>query len=131
MTASRFSLAALSATLLAMPALAQDVPAEAPSGTAIIMQQLLMFVPIILIFYFLLIRPQQKRAKAHREMVAAVARGDTVVTSGGLIGKVTKVADGELTVELADNVRVQIVRSMVVDVRGKGQPVAANDTKPD
>lgn len=131
MTASRFSLAALSATLLAMPALAQDVPAEGPSGTAIIMQQLLMFVPIILIFYFLLIRPQQKRAKAHREMVAAVARGDTVVTSGGLIGKVTKVADGELTVELADNVRVQIVRSMVVDVRGKGQPVAANDTKPD
>ena len=131
MNAIRLSLAGLTSLALAAPALAQDAGGEAPSGTAIIMQQLLMFLPIILIFYFLLIRPQQKRAKAHREMVAGVARNDTVVTSGGLIGKVTKVADDELTIELADNVRVRTVRSMIIDVRGKGQPVAANDAKPD
>jgi len=63
-------------------------------------------------------------------MIDAVRRGDTVVTSGGLIGKVTKVADNELTIELADGVRVRIVRRMVADVRGKGQLVPANDAKP-
>ena len=131
MNSIRLSLAGLTSLALAAPALAQDAGGAAPSGTAIIMQQLLMFLPIILIFYFLLIRPQQKRAKAHREMVAGVARGDTVVTSGGLVGKVTKVSDTELTMELSDNVRVQLVRSMVVDVRGKGEPVAANDAKAD
>jgi len=131
MNAIRLSLSGLTSLALAAPVLAQEAGGEAPSGTAIILQQLLMFLPIILIFYFLLIRPQQKRAKAHREMVAGVARNDTVVTSGGLIGKVTKVADDELTIELADNVRVRSVRSMIIDVRSKGQPVAANDAKPD
>jgi preprotein translocase subunit YajC len=136
MLAYRIGLAGLSSLALAAPVLAQEAagPAGAgggPSGTTILIQNLLMFVPIILIFYFLLIRPQQKRAKAHREMVANVGRNDTVVTSGGLIGKVTKVADDELTIELADNVRVRTVRSMIIDVRGKGEPVAANDAKAD
>ncbi len=75
--------------------------------------------------YFLVIRPQQKKAKAHREMVANMRRGDTVVTGGGLIGKISKVNDdNEVTVELAEGVKVRIVRSMIAEVRVKGEPVA-------
>ena len=88
---------------------------------------LLMMVLFIVIFYFLLIRPQQQRAKKHAEMIAAIKRGDTVVTSGGLIGKVNKVTDGEISVDLADNVRVRVVKSMVLEVRNKAEPVPAND----
>lgn len=121
------SLAAISAITI-LPAAAQDV--GAPSAGSAIMQQMLLFVPLILIFYFLIIRPQSQQRKQHQAMIDAVRRGDTVVTSGGLIGKVTKVADQELTVELAEGVRVRIMRRMVVDVRGKGQLVPANDAKP-
>lgn len=113
--------------LASASAFAQDGSSGA-SGA--IMQQLLLFVPLILIFYFLLIRPQSQRAKQHRAMIEAVRRGDTIVTSGGLIGKVTKVAEQELTIELADNIRVRIVKGMIADVRGKGQLVPANDAKP-
>ncbi len=102
----------------------------APSATGAIMQQLLLFLPLILIFYFLLIRPQQQRAKQHRAMIEAIRRNDTIVTTGGLIGKVTKVAEQELTVELSDGVRVRLVKGMVADVRGKGNLVPANDAKP-
>jgi preprotein translocase subunit YajC len=83
-------------------------------------------LPIILIFvimYFLILRPQQQKARQHREMVANLRRGDTVVTSGGLIGKVAKVDENELQVELAEGVRVKIVRGMVAEVRAKGEPV--------
>ncbi|WP_370328789.1 preprotein translocase subunit YajC [Hyphomonas atlantica] len=86
-----------------------------------------MFLPLILIFYFLLIRPQQQRAKKHKALIEGIKKGDTIVTSGGLVGKVTKPGDDEITVELADGVRVQIIKQMVIDVRGKNQPVAAND----
>ena len=81
-------------------------------------------VPLILlfgIFYFLLIRPQQQRIKTHQAMVEAVRRGDTVVTAGGLIGKVAKVKDdGELMVEIADNVQVRVLKSTLTEVRSKG-----------
>ncbi len=84
-------------------------------------------VPMILIvaiMYFLIIRPQQKRVKDHQEMVAAIRRGDTVVTSGGIIGKVTKVIDDkEVQVEIAENVRVRLMRNTVSEVRAKGEPV--------
>jgi len=80
-------------------------------------------VPLILlfgIFYFLLIRPQQQRIKTHQAMVEAVRRGDTVVTAGGLIGKVAKVKDdGELMVEIADNVQVRVLKSTLTEVRAK------------
>lgn len=89
--------------------------------------QLLIFIPLILIFYFLLIRPQQQQRKRHQEMVNNISRGDTVVTSGGLIGKVTKVSDDEMTVELADGVRVRAMKQMTADVRSKNDPVPAND----
>jgi preprotein translocase subunit YajC len=81
-------------------------------------------VPLVLlfgIFYFLLIRPQQQRLKTHQQMVEAVRRGDTVVTSGGLIGKVAKVKDdGEVMVEIADNVQVRVLKSTLSEVRAKG-----------
>ena len=101
--------------------------AAAPAGPGMI-ESLLPFVLIIAIFYFMLIRPQQKRMKDHREMVAAVRKGDVVVSSGGLIGKITKVDDDDVTIEVAPEVRVKIVRSMISDVRNKTEaaPKAAN-----
>ncbi|RMD95287.1 MAG: preprotein translocase subunit YajC [Alphaproteobacteria bacterium] len=86
------------------------------------------FIPLILIFaimYFLLIRPQQKKAKEHQQMVAALRRGDTVVTQGGIIGKVSKVKDeGEVEVEIADGVKVRVVRGTIAQVISKTEPVA-------
>lgn len=92
-------------------------------GQPNMVMQLAPFIIILVIMYFLIIRPQQKRAKAHREMITNVRRGDTVVTSGGFIGKVTKVVDDdELEVEIAPDTRVRLVRSMIADVRVKGEP---------
>ena len=89
------------------------------------------FFPIILliiIFWFFIFRPQQKKARAHQEMLAAVRRGDTIVTTGGLVGKVARVKDNEdLEVEIASGVKVKIVRTMIADVRSKPEPV--NDNK--
>ena len=102
-------------------------PAYAQTGAAGGADILIQIVPFLLIFvimYFLIIRPQQRRAKEHREMIANVRRGDTIVMSGGLIGKVTKVVDdNELEVEIADGVKVRSARSMIADVRAKGEPV--------
>jgi preprotein translocase subunit YajC len=88
------------------------------------------FVPLILIFaimYFLLIRPQQKKLKEHQAMVAALRRGDQVVTQGGLIGKVTKVKEdgsNEIEVEIADNVKVRVIKTTVAQVLSKTEPAA-------
>ena len=88
------------------------------------------FIPLILIFaimYFLLIRPQQKKMKDHRAMVEALRRGDQVVTSGGLIGKVSKVKEGdEVEVELAENVKVRVVKSTIAQVLNKTEPANTN-----
>ena len=88
---------------------------------------LLPLVLIFVVFYFLLIRPQQKKAKEHREMLGNVRRNDKIVTNGGLVGTVIKVSEGDdlLTVEIASGVKVQVVRSMIADVRTKGQPVSS------
>ena len=91
-----------------------------------------LLVPTILIIgimYFLMIRPQQKRMKEHREMIAGIHRGDTVVTSGGILGKVTKVEDNELQVEIADGVRIKVLRPTVSEVRGKGEAGGASSSK--
>ena len=84
------------------------------------------FVPLILIFaimYFLLIRPQQKKLKQHKDMVASLRRGDQVVTQGGMIGKVSKVRDdNEIEVEIAQGVKVRVVRSSVSEVLSKTEP---------
>jgi len=101
--------------------------AGAPDGGGLLFQ----IVPFILIFvviYFLILRPQQKRAKEHREMVASVRRGDQVVMSGGLMGKVTKVTDDaeDIEIEISKGVKVKVVRSMISDVRGRTEPVASS-----
>ena len=80
---------------------------------------------IIGIMYFLMIRPQQKRLKEHQAMVAGVRRGDTIVTSGGIIGKVAKVDEQELQVEIAEGVKIKVLRSTISEVRGKGEAAPA------
>jgi preprotein translocase subunit YajC len=96
----------------------------ASGGQQDFLMQLAPFAIILVIMYFLILRPQQKRAKAHQEMIKAIRRGDTVITSGGFIGKVTKVIDdNEIEVELAPDTRVRLVRGMVSEVRAKGEPV--------
>ena len=80
---------------------------------------LLPWLLIIVIFYFLLIRPQQKRIKQHKEMVDSVAVGDQVVTQGGILGKVKKVGDDEVSVEISDGVKVNVIKSTLGDVRKK------------
>ncbi|WP_150524565.1 preprotein translocase subunit YajC [Roseibium sediminis] len=88
---------------------------------------MLPFVAIFAIMYFLIIRPQRQRMKQHQDMVTNLRRGDTVVTSGGLIGKVAKVVDdGELQIELAEGVKVRVVRQMVQEVRSKSEPAKEN-----
>jgi preprotein translocase subunit YajC len=83
--------------------------------------QLLPFIMILAIMYFLIIRPQQKRLKDHRDLIASIRRGDTVVTAGGLVGKVTKlIGDAELQVELAEGVRVRVIRNTISEVRTRG-----------
>lgn len=94
-----------------------------------ILIQLMPILLLVVIFWFLIFRPQQKRLKAQQAMLSAIKRGDTVVTTGGIIGKVTKAVDGEdLEVEIATGVKVKLVRGMISDVRSKGEPV--NDNKP-
>jgi preprotein translocase subunit YajC len=103
------------------PAFAQG---SSPFGGDNMLIQLLPFVLIFVIMYFLILRPQQKKTKDHQELVKNLRRGDTVITSGGLVGKVTKVVDDDqIEVEIADGVRVRQVRSMVSGVRAKGEPV--------
>ncbi len=105
--------------MLATPAYAQAAGGDPGSA-------FLQFVPLILIFaimYFLLIRPQQKKVKEHAAMVEALRRGDQVVTAGGLIGKVTKVKEeGEIEVELAEGVRVRVIKNTVSQVLSKTEP---------
>ncbi len=102
----------------------------AAQGAEGLVQFLLPIVLIFIVFYFLLIRPQQKKAKEHRDMVEAVKRGDQVVTAGGIIGKVTKVGDeGRITVEIAPTVRVEVLRSTISDVLSKPTPADAKRNK--
>jgi len=92
----------------------------------------LQIVPLVLvfaIFYFLLIRPQQKRAKEHKSMLAGIKRGDRVVTGGGIVGTVVKTLDAELTVEIAENVRVRVTRESVLGLYR--EPVAVPEAKPE
>jgi preprotein translocase subunit YajC len=94
------------------------------SDSTSMITSLMPLILIIVIMYFLVLRPQQQRAKQHQAMVKALRRGDTVVTNGGLVGKVTKVVDDDqIEVEISDGVRVRQMRSMVSDVRAKGEPV--------
>ena len=101
-------------------ALAQAAGGAPAGGPASTLVSLLPMILIFVIFYLLLIRPQQKRAKQHREMVAALQKGDEVVTNGGLLGRVTKVDENFVTLELAEGVRVKVQRPSVAQVMPKG-----------
>lgn len=109
------------------PAYAQGA---APAGDAFGL-----FVPLILIFvvfYFLLIRPQQKKAKQHRDMVAALRRGDRIVTAGGLLGTISRVvSDSELLVEVAEGVKVRVVRGTIAEVLTKPEPAEREGSRKD
>ncbi len=110
--------------MLITPAFAQSAPFGLGGDSSGMLTSLLPLILIVVIMYFLVLRPQQQRAKQHREMVKALRRGDSVVTNGGLVGKVTKVVDDDqIEVEIADGVRVRQMRSMVSEVRVKGEPV--------
>lgn len=108
-----------------------QTPGGAPAGGggADALISLAPFALLIPLFYLMIIRPQQKRAKQHQELIGKVKRGDTVVMSSGLIGRVTRVEDTELQVEIAPTVNVRVVRSMISEVRAKGEPAPANDAK--
>ena len=111
------------------PAFAQA--AAAGNDTNSMLMSLLPFALIFVIMYFLILRPQQKKVRDHAEMVKNIRRGDTIVTSGGLVGKVTKVVDDEqIEFELSEGVRVRQLRSMISGVRTKGEPAKEKgDTK--
>jgi preprotein translocase subunit YajC len=105
--------------MLITPAYAQAAGGDATS----MLTSLLPFALIFVIMYFLILRPQQKRVKDHADMVKNVRRGDTIVTSGGLVGKVTKVVDDyQVEMEISDGVRIRQMRQMISAVRTKGEP---------
>jgi preprotein translocase subunit YajC len=112
-----------------------DAYAQAASGMAQGQGMLGSFLPILLIipvFYFLLIRPQQKKAKEHKALISAVKRGDRVVTSGGILGVVTKVIDnGEVQLEIAEGVRIRILRASISDVVTRSEPARTQDNAAD
>ena len=95
-----------------------------PFGDGGLVTSLLPFVLIFVIMYFLILRPQQKRQKDHQALIKNLRRGDTIITQGGIVAKITKVIDdNEIEIELSDDVRVRQMRGMIADVRSKGEPV--------
>jgi len=113
--------------MFATPAYAQAAGAAGQPGTAGAIISLLPLVLIFAVFYFLMIRPQQKRMKALQDSVKAVKKGDTVVTAGGLIGKVTKVDETEVELELGPQVKVRAIKATLAEIRPLGGGKPAND----
>ena len=108
-------------------AFAQGVVPTTGGGTSELLISILPFVAVFAIMYFLIIRPQRNQMKRREEMLKNIRRGDTVVTGGGIIGKVTKVMDtGELEVQIAETVKIRVIQGSVSEVRVKGEPLAAN-----
>jgi preprotein translocase subunit YajC len=103
--------------------------AQTAGGTPDMLISVLPFVLIFVIMYFLIIRPQRQQLKKRGEMLAAIRRGDTVVTGGGFIGKVTKAADDELEIDLGGGTKVTALRATIADVRVRGEPVANQNAK--
>ena len=120
--------------MLFLAAYAQTSAAGAASSgadpTTDLLLRLFPFAIIFIVFYFLMIRPQQRAVKSRQEMLSNLKRGDVVVTAGGLVGKIKSVADDEARVEIATNVEVRVIRSTITEVRTRGEPAPANDSKP-
>ena len=114
--------------MFATPAYAQAAGAAA-GGPQDMLLQFLPLIGLVILFYFLMIRPQQRRMKQHQAMLSAVKRNDTVVLSSGMIGKVVRVEDKEVGVEIATGVTVKVVKAMISEVRTRGEPAPANDSK--
>lgn len=102
------------------------MPAAQDGGLMALLIQIAPIVAIFILFYFLMIRPQQKRMKAHQALIASVKRGDEVVLSNGMVGKVTRVEDAEAMVEISQGVNVRVVKAMIAEVRNR-TAIAAND----
>ena len=119
------------ALLLAAPAYAQAAGAGAPGGTMgdILANPLFMLVPMGLLLYFLILRPQQQRIKQHQATISAIKRGDSVVLSSGVIGKVVRVEDAEVGLEIATGVTIKVRKAMISEVQARGAPAPANDAK--
>ncbi len=115
--------------MFATPAYAQAAGGATGTDPSALLMQFLPLVALVVLFYFLMIRPQQRRMKQHQAMLAALKRGDTVVLASGMIGKVVRVEDTEVGVEIATGVTTKVVKSMISDVRAKGEPAPANDSK--
>ena len=113
--------------MFATPAFAQAATGTASGGTASTVFFFGQFILIGLIFWFLMIRPQQQRMKAHRAMIDAVKKGDSVVTGGGIVGKVTKVEADLVEVEVAAGVKVKVVKATLTDITPLGTAKPAND----
>jgi preprotein translocase subunit YajC len=110
--------------------LAAAAPAAGMGGLQdLINSPFLLMGVLLVLMYFLLFRPQQQQRRRHQDMISAIKRGDTVVLSSGVIGKVVRVEEAELGVEIAQNVSIKVIKSMVSEVRARGEPVAANDSK--
>ena len=115
--------------MFATPAFAQTAAGAASGGPQDMLVQFLPLIALVVLFYFLMIRPQQRRMKAHQQAISAIKRGDVVVLPSGVIGKVVRVEDTEVGVEVATGVTVKVVKTMISEVRTRGEPAPANDSK--
>ena len=116
--------------MFATPAYAQAVGGAPGAGSP--MDMLIQFAPLVglvILFYFLMIRPQQRRMKAHQAMLGALKRGDTVILQSGVHGKIVRVEDATVGVEIATGVTVKVRKSMIAEVETRGAPAPANDSK--
>lgn len=116
--------------MFATPAFAQTTGATSTSGgPQDMLVQFLPLIALVVLFYFLMIRPQQRRMRQHQAMLAGLKRNDTVVLSSGIIGKIVRIEDKEVGVEIATGVTVKVVKAMITEVRTRGEPAPANDKK--
>ncbi|MET0271854.1 MAG: preprotein translocase subunit YajC [Phenylobacterium sp.] len=115
--------------MFATPAFAQTAAGAAAGGPQAFLIQILPLIGLVVLFYFLMIRPQQRRMKQHQALIGGLKRNDVVVLSSGMVGKVVRVEDKEVGLEIASGVTVKVVKTMIADVRTRGEPAAANDTK--
>ena len=115
--------------MFATPAFAQTAAGAASGGPQDMLIQFLPLIALAVLFYFLMIRPQQRRVKTHQQMLTGLKRNDTVVLSSGVIGKIVRVEDAEVGVEIATGVTIKVVKAMISEVRTRGEPAPANDSK--
>lgn len=115
--------------MFATPAFAQTAGAAVGGGPQDMLIQFLPLVGLVVLFYFLMIRPQQRRMKLHQAMISNLKRNDTVVLNSGVIGKVVRVEDKEVGLEIAQGVTIKVVKGMISEVRVRGEPAPANDSK--